>query len=292
MRFIDNGRVVLSQILQQCFRSAESVSIAVAFIRKSGLRILREDIDLLMGKGGDMRVLVGKDFGFTEPDALRTLESHGADVRVFVGDRIFHPKCYIFAGPQGTTVISGSSNISSSGLTRGVEWNVKLEESDGDLSQFTRAFEALWASPETVQLSPALLDEMEALCRETVGAVSQRKMAQRMDLSPKTLTFEFTVNASFLRYSPRPLTVPAKHNATIRATVGEPSMEAEIICPKGEVVPGKLHYGVAVWGPFYMIKRIARRSQADPLGRLARGQRLTVEMWLDRRPVRVRLLAR
>ncbi|PIC85142.1 hypothetical protein CSV72_15245 [Sporosarcina sp. P20a] len=46
---------------------------------------------------------------------LRMIESGGTS---------FHPKAYLFKSQNGSTVIIGSSNLSRSALTKGIEWNV------------------------------------------------------------------------------------------------------------------------------------------------------------------------
>ncbi|WP_369802933.1 hypothetical protein [Sporosarcina sp. P20a] len=40
------------------------------------------------------------------------------------GGTSFHPKAYLFKSQNGSTVIIGSSNLSRSALTKGIEWNV------------------------------------------------------------------------------------------------------------------------------------------------------------------------
>ena len=43
----------------------------------------------------------------------------------------FHPKAYIFQFDDSGTLIVGSSNLSRSALTTGVEWNLSMDKEAG-----------------------------------------------------------------------------------------------------------------------------------------------------------------
>ena len=84
-----------------------------------------------------IRVLTSDYLDVTEPQALRRLmllAERGADVRLFstTGDPSFHIKSYIFLRRDGDAISSGcafvgSSNISNMALTRGLEWNLRVD---------------------------------------------------------------------------------------------------------------------------------------------------------------------
>ena len=122
---------------------AESVSadFAVAFTLRSGLDLLSPHLQDLLDRKGALRVLTGDYLGATDPDALlRLLDLNGnVECRVFESgwtnkqeppSSSFHPKAYIFRRRDGSSAaFVGSSNLSETGLTRGIEWNYRALDS-------------------------------------------------------------------------------------------------------------------------------------------------------------------
>ena len=54
------------------------------------------------------------------------------EVRLWQSNGIsFHPKSYIFQYDDSGTLIVGSSNLSRSALTTGVEWNLSMDKEAG-----------------------------------------------------------------------------------------------------------------------------------------------------------------
>lgn len=108
----------------------------------------------LLDRGGRLRVVVDDYMDVTEPAALHRLaDLDGAQVRVFeAGSGSFHPKAWLFraADRQGAAIV-GSSNLSRTALTTGVEWNLHAE---GAAGMVARAFEDLWSHPRTRPLTP------------------------------------------------------------------------------------------------------------------------------------------
>ena len=54
-------------------------------------------------------------------------------------NRSFHPKSYIFHYKNYSEIYVGSSNISRSALTSGIEWNYRFR-SDSDLESYEKFF--------------------------------------------------------------------------------------------------------------------------------------------------------
>ncbi|MCA9793908.1 MAG: DEAD/DEAH box helicase family protein, partial [Candidatus Eremiobacteraeota bacterium] len=95
----------------------------------------------------------------TDPDALQTLLDLEGDVHLRVFETAqtgvsFHPKSYLFHDRDGrATAYVGSSNLSRSALTEGVEWNYRVLDEPEGLRQAQQAFERLFAHPATVPLT-------------------------------------------------------------------------------------------------------------------------------------------
>lgn len=91
--------------------------------------------------------------------------------------------------------------------------------------------------------------------------------------------FTFTINASFLKYSTRPITVPksqVKYSQLVSEGVDKGDLT--IIFPKGERVRGHMYYGKSGYGPYYQVRMYTRQSLP---GYLSKGDKLLVVILRD-----------
>jgi HKD family nuclease len=118
--------------LIESMRHALSIDIIVSFVMESGVRLLISELEEAVKRNVPIRILTGNYLGITQPSALYLLAqklSGKADLRFYnEPERSFHPKAYFFHSKSGSEVYIGSSNLSLSGLTSGMEWNYRLEE--------------------------------------------------------------------------------------------------------------------------------------------------------------------
>ncbi len=172
----------LPQLLN-AINQATEIDITVAFIRLSGLDLIFDALKDAMGRGAVIRVLTSDYLDVTEPQALRRLmllAERGADIRLFstAGDPSFHIKSYIFLRRDGEAISSGcafvgSSNISNMALTRGLEWNLRVDypaESEKFI-EIHRKFEALFADTRVFALTHDWVDEYAARRKVLLRAV-------------------------------------------------------------------------------------------------------------------------
>lgn len=146
--------------------SADSVDLAVAFALDSGVNLIFPWLEDLLGRGGQLRLVVGDYLDVTEPSALRKLRdldkeglSGCLDARVFeTRGTSFHPKAWLFraTGAKGATIV-GSSNLSRSALTDGVEWNLHSAAAT-DVRAVEAAFATLLTDPRVVPLTDSWID--------------------------------------------------------------------------------------------------------------------------------------
>ena len=125
----NRGRHLLYQ-LKISMAMAESIDIIVSFLMESGVKMILQDLQAALDRGVPVRILTGSYLGITQPSALYLI-SKGlkgrADLRLYNDpSRSFHPKAYIFHYAGESHVYVGSSNISYSALTSGIEWNYRL----------------------------------------------------------------------------------------------------------------------------------------------------------------------
>ena len=143
-------RMQLYYQLIQSLKKADSVDIIVSFLMESGVKMLLEELDNALKRGAKVRILTGNYLGITQPSALYLLKKKlgsRVDMRFYnEKERSFHPKSYIFHYRGYNDIYIGSSNISRSALTSGIEWNYRFSSvSDPkNYEKFYQVFEDLF----------------------------------------------------------------------------------------------------------------------------------------------------
>ena len=123
-------RMYLYYQLLNSLKRADSVDIVVSFLMESGVRMLLGELDNALKRGAKIRILTGNYLGITQPSALYLIKhklGEQIDLRFYnEKNRSFHPKSYMFHYKDYSTIYIGSSNISKSALTSGIEWNYRF----------------------------------------------------------------------------------------------------------------------------------------------------------------------
>jgi HKD family nuclease len=152
------GRIVDALQLAMADRRYETLEVAIAYVTSSGYEYLvrnhESDLDRL-----NSRWLSSFDWCRSEPLALDALSQNpNAQVRIFDGDFVvcrrncspklsFHPKGFVFSGPDDMLLICGSGNLSRNGLGVGVEVDTIIEVHKPQTSMEKLA----WREAEVVQ---------------------------------------------------------------------------------------------------------------------------------------------
>lgn len=143
-------RMHLYYQLTRSLKKAESVDIIVSFLMESGVKMLLDDLDNALQRGAGIRILTGNYLGITQPSALYLIKrklGDRVDLRFYnEKNRSFHPKSYIFHYTDHSELYIGSSNISRSALTSGIEWNYRFNDitDQKNYNKFFRTFEELF----------------------------------------------------------------------------------------------------------------------------------------------------
>ena len=151
---------------------ADTIDMAVAFVKVTGLNLLAPDIVAALQREtrpARLRILTSDYLDITDPEALRKLlllQEQGADVRIYQSlGSSFHMKAYLFAGlnkagQRWGRAFIGSSNISRQALQDGLEWNYQIDypEDAGYLEAISR-FEELLDHPNVVTLTDQWVDD-------------------------------------------------------------------------------------------------------------------------------------
>lgn len=168
----------LLPLLARELERAHQLDVAVAFVMPSGVEKLYPHLEDLLRRGGTFRLVTGDYLDLTDPVALRQLldlrlayPQARVDLRVFhKPETSFHPKAYLLDSAGDGVAFVGSSNISSSALLEGVEWNFRVitsREPEG-FGQLRAAFESLLAHPSVRPIDEGWLRDYTARRRERV----------------------------------------------------------------------------------------------------------------------------
>ena len=159
--------------IRNALKTATRIEIAVSFIRSSGLNLIIGDIEDAMSsslRNVKLSLLTSDYMNITEPQALKRLmllKERGADIRIYESKQAtsFHLKSYIFVrndhqGIAEARAFVGSSNISKTALTDGIEWNYRIDypnsndrESIARIKEIREQYNHLLALPQVTSLS-------------------------------------------------------------------------------------------------------------------------------------------
>jgi len=167
-----NRRNHLKSLSEQ-LETATEAFLAVAFLRVSGLNRLMPALRQACSQG-TVQILVGTDFGLTEPRALKQLMELAKEVgrkRLSVSlvmprasaSAIFHPKYYRVTTGKRQWIVSGSANLTSGGLRDNAELSfaVSLPATTSFYKQCRSYERRLLRTEKHVPLSPASLEAYE-----------------------------------------------------------------------------------------------------------------------------------
>ena len=147
--------------------NAQSIDIAVSFIRATGAGLIFPRLKDMLERGGRIRLLTSDYLNVTEPSALRWLLDLEGEIKPFVfkcKDTPFHPKAWIFNFYDGTgALLVGSSNFSKLALEKSIEWNLRIYDRHDTvaLSNARNSFDELLSRPEIAELTEEWLKDYE-----------------------------------------------------------------------------------------------------------------------------------
>lgn len=142
-------KLITSNLIDELIQLSEDaihISWITAFAMKSGVKLILPTLKKAESRGCDIQLLVGDYLCITQPEALKLLldECPNAEIRMFQSHgRSFHPKAYLFRQDAVQHVIVGSSNLSNSALTTGVEWSLHTVDTatfEDAMEEFNKLF--------------------------------------------------------------------------------------------------------------------------------------------------------
>ncbi|MCE4981570.1 DEAD/DEAH box helicase [Mammaliicoccus sciuri] len=141
----NNEENVLSTIINELHK-CKTFTISVAFITEGGLASLKSHLYDLDKKGVRGKIITSNYLGFNTPKMYKELlKLKNVDVKL-TGVSGFHAKGYVFDHEHYSSMIVGSSNLTSNALKVNYEHNILLStQKNGDLVYNVKAqFDELW----------------------------------------------------------------------------------------------------------------------------------------------------
>ena len=191
-----NGRrdVQIANEIAREIPSADRIDLLCAFVRHSGLRLFRSELEERVRDGARVRVIASVYTGSTERRALDALVDLGADVKVSyeVARTRLHAKAWLFHRRSGLhTAYIGSSNLTHTAQVDGLEWNVRVSAAENPevIERFAATFEQYWQEPEFEDYAPRRdserLDRALSRQRGDAGMDDSTLLSLLVDVAPK-----------------------------------------------------------------------------------------------------------
>ena len=149
-----NAGISLETEIKREIQSSDEIYWLVSFIKWTGIRIFKKELESFTRSGKQLKIITTSYMGATDAKAVEFLASlPNTEVKLSYNtsrERL-HAKSYLFLRNTGFhTGYIGSSNLSHSALTSGLEWNLKItsKEIPHIIEKSLSTFKTYWESPD------------------------------------------------------------------------------------------------------------------------------------------------
>ena len=182
----------LGEEIRREIASADEICFIVSFLKVSGIRILMDDLKKFTQKEGSrLRIITTTYCGVTQSKAIeQLLELPNTEIRISYNTDIerLHAKSYIFLRNSGmNTAYIGSSNLSKSAQTDGLEWNIRVTniENPHIIKTALATFDMYWNSPNFEDIRIGGIDKFnKEINRNLFRNRSEENVYHRFTLLP------------------------------------------------------------------------------------------------------------
>ncbi|MEJ8617559.1 phospholipase D-like domain-containing protein [Helicobacter pylori] len=139
VQILSNLNYPIGKVINEGLRNSLNTHIAVAFLKYSGVEVIRDALIYSLEKGAEFEIIVGLDFKTTDSKSIRFLLDLNKTYKKLkfycYGDKennktdiVFHPKIYMFDNGKEKTSIIGSTNLTKGELENNFEVNTIFTE--------------------------------------------------------------------------------------------------------------------------------------------------------------------
>lgn len=160
-----NGSVDMLSELRKEIMSCDEICLLVSFIKRSGLILIYDYLKRFTANGHKLKVITTTYMGASDFSAIKQLSLlPNTSIKISYNsesDRL-HAKAYLFIRNSGFhTSYIGSSNLSEPALTKGLEWNIKVTQTElpDIISSIRNSFNTYWEDTRFETFSPGLDDK-------------------------------------------------------------------------------------------------------------------------------------
>lgn len=187
-----NSALSLGEEIRREIASADEICFIVSFLKVSGVRILLDDLKKFCVRDGvRLRIITTTYCGATQAKAIEQLAAlPNTEIRISYNTDIerLHAKSYIFVRNSGmNTAYIGSSNLSKSAQTEGLEWNMRVTsvENPHIIKTALATFEMYWNSSNFEDFRIGGIDKFnKEICRNTFHSDTLEFVYQKYSILP------------------------------------------------------------------------------------------------------------
>ncbi len=186
----NNAGISLESEIRKEILSSDKINFLVSFIKFSGIRIFEKELFEFTERGGQLQVITTSYMGATDLKAVEYLSGlKNTEIKVSYNtdNERLHAKAYLFFRNTGFhTGYIGSSNISRSALTNGLEWNIKVttKEVGHIIDKFQKTFETYWEDKEFESFDKILHTEKLRVALKKERTHERNNPAAYFDIKP------------------------------------------------------------------------------------------------------------
>lgn len=150
-----NSDLSIDTEIEKDIKTSDKIYWIVSFIKWSGIRIFEQALKQFTSKqNSELKIITTTYMGASEPKALEFLANlPNTEIKISYLTEIerLHAKSYFFQRINGFDIAYiGSSNLSKSALTKGLEWNIRVtsQENPHIIEKAKATFQHYWNSPD------------------------------------------------------------------------------------------------------------------------------------------------